>query len=139
VDFTVEHSLLGTINGKFSAFEGTLTAAADGTVAKLTGKVQVVSISTNNTKRDEHLLNADFFDEPSFPVIEFVSTATNASSVTGNLTIHGVTKKITLNYVKEANKYKFSGIVNRLDFGVGTPKSVTNHIANEINIVIQIS
>ncbi|GHV04544.1 hypothetical protein AGMMS50229_06190 [Campylobacterota bacterium] len=139
VQFTLEHTVLGTVNGNFGTFKGTLTTGNSGRVTALVGTVDTASINTDNSKRDDHLRNADFFDAPKNPQIAFQSTEADATSVTGNLTIHGVTKPVKLTYTKlDTQEYIFKGAINRIDFGVGEPKSLTNMVGNEVAITVTI-
>jgi polyisoprenoid-binding protein YceI len=101
IGFSVRHMGIATVRGHFASFEGSITigdALADTTV---TGSVDVSSVSTNQSDRDGHLQSADFFDAESHPAITFASTSVEALDattfkVTGDLTIRGTTKPITL-------------------------------------------
>ncbi|MDX6689173.1 MAG: hypothetical protein QOG15_630 [Solirubrobacteraceae bacterium] len=101
VEFRVKHLGISTVRGTFNEFEGTLEVGDDITSAKAYGKVKAASINTNEDKRDEHLRSPDFFDADTYPEITFESTAItpideDTFEVTGDLTMHGVTKPITL-------------------------------------------
>ena len=101
VEFRVKHLGISTVKGQFKEFEGTLEIGADITASKATGKINAASIDTGEPKRDEHLRSADFFDVENYPYITFESTSIKVIDedefhVTGNLTMHGVTKPITL-------------------------------------------
>ena len=101
VTFSVKHMGIANVRGKFTEFEGTLEikdALAEG---RIVGTVKVASIDTSEGARDEHLRSADFFDAEQFAEISFESTRVEAISaectrVTGNLTMHGVTREIVL-------------------------------------------
>ena len=94
--------------------------------------MQAASIDTGNNDRDEHLRNEDFFDVEKFPTLTFTSTKVAAKDadtleVTGNLTMHGVTKQVTipvevLGSVKTPNGekagFESSFTVNRKDYGI---------------------
>ncbi|CAN5618812.1 hypothetical protein BH20ACT17_BH20ACT17_13140 [soil metagenome] len=82
-------------------FEGTLEIGDDISTAKAHGKIKAASIDTNEPQRDDHLRSADFFGVENHPDITFESTAItpldeDTFEVTGDLTMHGVTKPITL-------------------------------------------
>jgi polyisoprenoid-binding protein YceI len=101
VDFRVKHLGISTVRGSFREFEGSLEIGEDITSSKVTGKIKAASIDTGEPKRDEHLRSADFFDADTYPEITFESTSIEVIDedefhVTGNLTMHGVTKPITL-------------------------------------------
>jgi polyisoprenoid-binding protein YceI len=92
---------IATVRGEFTQFEGSLEVAENLANAKAYGTVQVESVDTNEDERDAHLRSPDFFDSVTYPEIRFESTAIEAVDdeefrVTGDLTIHGVTKAIVL-------------------------------------------
>lgn len=99
VEFKVKHVGVATVKGRFNDFEGTLTVGPDGAVAS--GAVDVTSVDTKQPQRDDHLRSGDFFDAANFPKMEFRSTEIrelggDELQIDGELTIHGVTKPITL-------------------------------------------
>jgi polyisoprenoid-binding protein YceI len=88
------------VYGRFNEFAGTLEMTGeDVTTGKLALEVKTASIDTGNQRRDDHLRNPDFFNATQLPVMKFestgVRTAGNGFEVTGNLTMHGVTKPVT--------------------------------------------
>jgi polyisoprenoid-binding protein YceI len=88
------------VYGRFNEFAGTLDMTGeDVTTGKLTLEVKTASVDTGNQRRDDHLRNPDFFNAVQFPVVKFESTGVRAAGsgfeVTGNLTLHGVTKPVT--------------------------------------------
>ncbi|MEA2156516.1 MAG: hypothetical protein QOE11_2656 [Solirubrobacteraceae bacterium] len=101
VEFRVKHLGISTVRGAFREFEGKLEIGDDITAATVTGALKATSIDTGEPKRDDHLRSPDFFDADSYPEITFESTSIEAIDedefhVTGDLTMHGVTKPITL-------------------------------------------
>ncbi|MBB4664943.1 YceI family protein [Conexibacter arvalis] len=100
VQFSVKHMGIATVKGQFNEFQGSLTIGEDGS-ASASGTVEVASVDTREAQRDEHLKSADFFDAASNPQISFQSTAIEpvdeeTFKITGDITIHGITKPITL-------------------------------------------
>lgn len=100
VGFSVKHLGIATVRGDFKTFEGSLTVAQDGTVTAA-GTVDASSVDTSEAARDEHLRSADFFDVAQFANITFTSTEIKPTdddefTITGDLTMHGVTKPVTL-------------------------------------------
>lgn len=103
VGFAVKHMMIATVRGHFS--EVSATVELDGTdyaTAQIDAEIKADSITTRNDQRDAHLRSADFFDVEQFPTLTFRSTRVSVKSenqleVTGDLTIHGVTKSAKLN------------------------------------------
>jgi polyisoprenoid-binding protein YceI len=101
VQFSVKHMGIANVRGKFTEFEGTLDMKERLSDCRARGTVKVASIDTGESDRDDHLRSPDFFDVEQFPEIAFESTHVEAiddesSRVTGNLTMHGITKEIKL-------------------------------------------
>ena len=136
VGFSVVHYTISDVEGSFKISDATLTTSKDDfTDAQFELTADVNSVFTDEEKRDTHLKSADFFDAAKFPSISFKSNsfkkvADKKYKLTGELTMHGVTKLVTLDgtlngiYTNKAGKkiagFKFTGILNRTDFGVGT-------------------
>jgi polyisoprenoid-binding protein YceI len=105
VNFTVSHMVISSVTGKFKDVSGTLVAPGDEfTDAKIDVLIAAKSINTENDKRDEHLRSADFFDVAKFPDIKFKSTSVKKNgpkeyTITGDLTMHGITKSVDLKTV----------------------------------------
>ena len=100
VGFRVKHLGISTVHGTFGEFDGKLEIAEDGT-STASGTVKVASIDTGDEGRDQHLRSADFFDVETYSEITFESTSITAKDedtyeITGDLTMHGVTKPVTL-------------------------------------------
>lgn len=98
--FQVRH-LVTRVRGRFDDFEGTLNFdAGNPGASSVSVTIQATSIDTNEKDRDTHLRSADFFDVEKFPQVTFKSTSITGSGenyrVVGDLTIHGVTKEVTL-------------------------------------------
>ncbi|MGA4955750.1 YceI family protein [Streptomyces lavendulocolor] len=102
IGFTARHAMVTNVRGAFTEYEGTLEL--DGTDPAASGAsidVTIASIDTGSADRDAHLRSADFFDAEQFPLMTFRSTAAEALGgtdyrITGDLTIKGVTKPISI-------------------------------------------
>jgi polyisoprenoid-binding protein YceI len=106
IEFRVKHMMISTVRGRFGEFEGTIEAAPDYHDSKVRGTIEAASIDTNEPRRDEHLRSADFFDVETFPSITFrsarIADATgDRFKLIGDLTIHGVTREVTLDVTAE--------------------------------------
>jgi polyisoprenoid-binding protein YceI len=138
VGFTVRH-FVSPVDGRFRDFDGLIKYDAQnpaGSSVEFT--VQAASISTENDDRDKHLKSPDFFDVVKFPALSFTSTkvvakGANAFDVTGNLTMHGVTKTVTIPAtflgVMKMQKGEKAGFqstftLNRLDYGVAWNRAI---------------
>ncbi len=101
IGFSV-HQFLGTTRGKFTQFNGKINVDRQRPQnSSVTAQINVQSIDTRIKKRDDHLRSAEFFDVRKFPQITFRSrsvkqTGSQSGDILGDLTIHGVTKPITL-------------------------------------------
>ncbi len=136
--FSVVHAMVSETEGKFKVFDGSAESKTemDFTNANINFSADVNSINTEDAKRDGHLKSADFFDAEKYPTITFKSTSMKLDGkgktsyiLEGDLTMHGVTKKVKLNAIGAAktvkdpygnikNGFKVSGIINRKDFGL---------------------
>lgn len=101
VSFKARHLDISWIHGRFNEVDGTFTIDRnDPTQSSFTLTIKADSVDTANKARDEHLRQPDFFDTKQFPTIEFKSTKVKPINggyeVTGDFTMHGVTKEITL-------------------------------------------
>ena len=107
VEFHVKHLGIATVKGQFNTFEGAVEVDADGVRAH--GTVDVASVDTREPQRDDHLRSADFFEVESFPQITFQSTAVrplddDEFEIDADLTIHGVTRNVTLKATLEGSE-----------------------------------
>lgn len=99
--FALSHLGFSTFQGQFNATSGSITLDPAKKTGSIEVSVEVQSIATGVAKLDEHLLSADFFDVAKYPTMTFKSTALKfdggtLKSVTGDLTMHGVTKPVRL-------------------------------------------
>jgi polyisoprenoid-binding protein YceI len=100
VGFSVKHMAISTVRGRFTKFDGSGETDGSGKLVKASFTIDATSIDTNQEQRDAHLKSADFFDVAVHPVLTFESTGVQVSgtdiTITGNFTMHGVTKPVTL-------------------------------------------
>jgi len=138
--FVVKHMMVSNVRGQFGKTTGVIEQDdKDITKSSATITIDATTIDTREPKRDAHLKSADFFDVEKYPTITFKSTkvvkgeASNALKVTGDLTMHGVTKPVVLNleYTPEtlAGGKVRRGVtattkVNRKDFGLNWNRSI---------------
>jgi polyisoprenoid-binding protein YceI len=96
--FAVRHAGASKVRGNIAITEATITIGSDPWAFAVTAALDAASIDTRYAGRDEHVKGADFFDVENFPPWTFVSTSVTGSgregAVTGNLTIHGVTREV---------------------------------------------
>jgi len=134
VGFVARHAMVTKVRGSFNEFSGSATFdAADPDRTAVTMTIQAASIDTRNAQRDAHLRSNDFLAMDTYPEITFVSTAfrpTGESTfdLTGDLTIRGVTRPVTVPFTYEGavtdpfgnRRLGFEGAVtiNRKDWGV---------------------
>lgn len=97
VGFKVKHMMISNAVGKFDTFKGTFEYdEKNNTLTSLNGQIDVMSVNTENKKRDDHLKKADMFDVEKYPMINFVVTKIDAEDVYGDFTLKGITKNIKL-------------------------------------------
>ncbi|MGO3807282.1 MAG: YceI family protein [Sphingobacterium sp.] len=138
IAFSTVHNAISDVDGIFNSFDATIKASkADFSDAVFDLTVDVKSIDTEVKMRDDHLKSADFFDAEKFTTITFKTTSVekdqgeNRYILSGDLTIHGVTKALTMDLWyrgtitdaqsgNEISGFQVTGVLNRLDFGVGT-------------------
>jgi len=139
ISFSVPHMVVSEVDGQFKTFSGkVLLDEKDPARSKLEFKAEVASIDTGVADRDKHLKGPDFFDAEKYPAIQFSSTAIKKSGkgykITGDLTLRGVTKRVTLDatlsapvvnpWGKQVRAARVTGTINRQDFGVSWNKSL---------------
>ena len=128
ITFKVRHMMISNVKGEFKNFSIDLESADDEFKnVKANAKIDTASISTNNTDRDNHLKSADFFNAEANPKITFEASTLNGD-VTGNLTLNGITKEISLDvdfgginsdpWGNTKAGFSFEGKIKRSDFGL---------------------
>ena len=157
VGFSISHFGISETEGKFTKFDGVvLSGKPDFSDAKINFVIDVNSINTEDAQRDVHLKSADFFDVEKFPAITFnsktmTSTGKNRYKLTGDFTMHGVTREITLDviykgtvtdpYKNSKAGFKINGVIERTQFGLVWNGNLTsgelllgNNVIIDINI-----
>ena len=99
-EFKVKHMMISNVKGQFTGVKGALTLdEANVTNSRVEATIEAASINTHEAQRDTHLRSADFFDVEKFPALSFKSTRVTPTrggelAVEGDLTIHGVTRRV---------------------------------------------
>ena len=159
VGFTVKH-LLSKVNGSFTDYDGTFKFdPKNPTAATVKVTIQAKSINTGVDKRDAHLRSDAFFDVEKFPTLTFTSTKVEKGAddthfkVTGDLTIHGVTKSVVLDVeyngsdnAMGADIIGFSATtkIDRRDYGLNWGEEMMSNaknlmVGNDITINIEVA
>jgi polyisoprenoid-binding protein YceI len=135
--FTITHLAVSDVDGVFKEFDATITAAKpDFSDAKVAFTANTASVTTGVDARDNHIKSPDFFDVAKYPTITFTSTSlkptsANHYSLTGNLTLNGITKPVTLdlwyrgtvtNPMSKAPDagFQVTGTIKRSDYNFGS-------------------
>jgi len=152
VGFKIKHMMVSSTNGKFKNFNGTFDYdEATKTVSNIKGKILADSIDTDNADRDKHLKSPDFFDTTKFSDITFVSKSIKGNKATGELTIKGITKTVTLNYEfggatvnpwgQKVVGFSLNGTIDRRDFGLIWNKALDMGgvaVSNDVKLSVDI-
>jgi polyisoprenoid-binding protein YceI len=153
VGFSVRH-FLTKVPGRFTQFSGTIVVDRDNLEnSTVNATIQVGSVDTDNDKRNAHLKSPDFFDAAKFGTITFVSkswkkTGDAMFDVTGDLTIHGITKEVVLKVDligfgpgmmgAQLSGWDASVTLNREDFGVNGPAVLGKALGSEVGVSITV-
>ena len=148
--FTVTHLGISDISGTFNDFEVSIQSVkSDFSDAVFELNAKTASIDTRVEQRNTHLKSADFFDVEKFPSITFKSTSIkpagkNTYKLSGNLTMHGITKPVTMDLLyrgtienpmskKPTAGFQLTGIIKRSDFNIGD-KFPSAMVSDEVRI-----
>lgn len=158
IGFKVRHLMVSNVRGSFNKHTGVVDINdKDITKSKVEVTIDTASINTNVQKRDEHLRSADFFDVAKYPTMTFVSkkvakAGKNKLKVTGDLTLHGITKQVVLNVEGPTAESKdpYGNIrrgavanskINRKDFGLvwnATLETGGVVVGDEVTITLEV-
>ncbi|WP_428329612.1 YceI family protein [Mucilaginibacter sp.] len=157
VQFKVKHLVISTVSGFFKSFEGSLeTESEDFDGASISFSLNIDSIDTNQSQRDEHLKSAEFFDAAQYPTIDFKSTSFTKTGddefeLVGDLTVKGITKSVKLaaEYGGQTNDFygntkagfEVTGKINRKEFGLtwdGVTEAGSIVVGEDIKLLINV-
>jgi len=157
IGFTVKHLGISKVSGRFGKFSGSITLAKpESRSARVEAVIEAASVDTAVEKRDDHLRGPDFFDVKKYPEIRFVSTTVSRMkgdrfTMEGDLEMHGVTKKVTLDvefggkvtdpWGDERAAFTATGTLDRKDFGIRWNKVLDSGgvmISDEVKIILEI-
>ncbi len=150
VGFTAA-TVLFDVDGEFGRFSVNIDGdASKPETVKVEANIDAASLNTNNAKRDNHLKSPDFFDVAKYPMIRFASTRVKMQGsqlvVTGNLTMHGVSKTVSIPFKVAKGKngagvdtttYKGKLTIDRNDYGIGTD-SIAAKISLEDEVEVKL-
>jgi polyisoprenoid-binding protein YceI len=155
--FAIRHMAISNVNGRFGNISGTIVLdSKDLAKSSVTATIDTTTVDTGVAQRDGHLKSPDFFDVAKFPAMTFASKSVVRSgddyTITGDLTIHGVTKPVVLKLdapdkeqLGSDNKlhrgFSATTTIHRQDFGLvwnGTLKSGDNMIGDDVKITLDI-
>lgn len=153
VSFTVRHMMVSKVRGRFSDVAGEIVTAANPLESTVSATIQLASLDTRNAQRDDHIRSADFFEVETYPTMTFNSTGVRATddgyAIDGELTLHGVTRPVTLD--AELNGFSpdpyggtrvgFSATtsLNRKDFGIDIEMPIGDGAGVVVGDKVQVS
>ncbi len=157
-EFKVKHMMISNVKGQFTGVTGTLVLnESDLTSSRVDATIDAASISTRDPQRDTHLKSADFFDVEKYPTLTFKSTRISRAgdgelAVSGDLTIHGVTREVVfaVEGPTPAAKDPWGNIrlglsattkINRKDFGLGWNSALETGgilVGDEVTITLDV-
>jgi polyisoprenoid-binding protein YceI len=134
VAFSVQMLMISKVRGRFTRFHGKLVLAADPLASTVDATIESDSIDTRNRRRDDHLRSAQFLDVQAHPTMTYrsigISHGEHGFVVDGQLTLHGVTRRVPLaldvnGFTRDPHGGARAGFsataeINRRDFGIGT-------------------
>ena len=158
VSFAAQHMVISTVRGQFDKFSGTISATGtDPSSVKIEATIDTASINTNQPMRDNDLKSPNFLDAAKFPTMTFKSKKIEAAGngkwkVTGDLTLHGVTKEVVLDVVGPSGEIKdpygktrrgasATATISRQDFGITYNKTLDSGglvVGNDVAISIDV-
>jgi len=158
IGFKVRHLMVSNVKGTFGKVQGVVNVDdEDVTKSQVNVTIDTTSIDTGVAKRDTHLRSPEFLDVAKFPTMTFASTKVekhgmNGLKVTGNLTLHGVTRAVVLDVEGPSGQSKdpwgnyrrgasANTTINRKDFGLTWNKALETGgvvVGDEVNINLEV-
>ena len=156
IEFRIAHMVVSKTTGRFTDYAGFIDMdAEDGTVSAIEATIQAESVNTNHVKRDTHLRNAEFLDVKQYPTITYkmknYKKTSEGFTAAGDLTLHGVTKEVTLigryngstkdPWGNTRAGFSAEGKLNRKDFGMVWNKTLDNGglvVGDEVQIRLDV-
>lgn len=154
VGFWVRHMMVSKVRGKFNTFSGELVTADDPLKSSVTAEIDLASVNTNSSQRDDHIRSADFFEVDANKTMTYRSTGIRVEDgefiLDGELTLKGVTRNVPLTLeINGFGKDPFGGTragfsakgeINRSDFGVsfGLGEGGGAIVSDKVNIQLEI-
>lgn len=157
VDFAIKHMAISTVHGQFAIKEGSVDLDAKNIPnSSVTAVLDIATVSTGNAQRDAHLKSPDFFETGKYPTATFKSSkvvkAGDGYDVFGDLTLHGVTKPVTLHMDTPSKEqvgmdkkshigFSATTMIHRQDFGLswnGTLKSGDSMLGDDVKMTFDI-
>ena len=151
--FSVKHMMVTNVRGEFGKLTGTVVYDPENIPAStVEAAVDPATVDTREPKRDGHLKSPDFFDVAKFPTLTFKSKTVAKGKLTGDLTIHGVTKEVTFDVIgptppvkgmdgKMRSGAQAMGRISRKDFGLNWNKALEAGgvlVGDEVSILLDI-
>jgi polyisoprenoid-binding protein YceI len=156
-EFSVRHMMVSTVKGRFQKVSGNIVwDETNPAASSVEATIDATSITTHDEKRDGHLASADFFEVEKYPTITFKSTKVEAKhsdefKVTGDLTMHGITKEVTLEVEYNGSGKNPWGMtvagftaktsINRKDYGLNWNVALETGgmlVSDKINITLEV-
>lgn len=153
VGFSIRH-FVSKVPGKFSKFSGTISVDRENLEkSSAVATIDMASINTDNTKRDDHLRSADFFEVAKFPTMTFKSkswkkTGGDTFDVAGDLTLKDVTRPVVLKVTSlgfgpgmqgaQLSGWEATTTINKADFNVKDPPMLDAALGDDVTITINI-
>ena len=153
VDFAIKHAMVSTVRGSLGGVNGTVIwDDKDPTKSSVEATITSATVTTNNEARDKHLKSPDFFDVEKYPTLTFKSTSVQSLGgklqVTGDLTLAGTTKSVTLTVDgptapvkgqggKLVTGFSATGMLKRSDFNFGSKFGLPT-LSDEVQFTIDV-